>query len=63
MFLKYTHPANMGFDLVKLYTYDELKSDFNLSDEVIKIVFTPYQSSWDNVSETSVNLVKEDEAE
>ena len=34
---KYNHPANCGYKLEVIYSYDELKKD--LSDEQIEIMF------------------------
>jgi hypothetical protein len=47
-YLKYTHPASMGYDLNKSYKLEDLKKELEL--EVIQVLFTPINFQWEKAS-------------
>lgn len=59
-FLKYTHPASMGFDTNKSYELEELKKEFDL--ELIKVLFVPIGWEFDDLEvKKIVNVNKKQE--
>lgn len=53
--LKYTHPALSKYDITKAYTLQELQSE--LSDEMIKVMFSPINFEWEEKKEISKKIV------
>jgi hypothetical protein len=53
--LKYIHPSVSKYDITKTYTLQELQSE--LSDEMIKVMFSPINFEWEEKKEISKKIV------
>jgi hypothetical protein len=50
MLLKYTHPADMGYNVKIPYELDEVKQ--KLSIDMIKVLFTPIDFKWSDLDKS-----------
>lgn len=56
MKLKYIHPSACGYDINKLYTLGGLEKELTI--DKIKILFSPINSSWDEIEKKKNKKVK-----
>jgi len=52
--LQYTSPAAYIFETDKTYSLDVLENEYHLSMDMIKVLFTPVNFTWDDIEGTPV---------